>query len=65
MSKPKFPKLKGIMASRGETLDDLAKVLGITRGAVSFKLNGKTSITLDDINKICQHYNLSYDELFT
>ena len=47
-----YNKLKGIMAERGVTQADLAKVLGITPQAVSKKLVGQTEMTINEAEKI-------------
>lgn len=45
-------KLKGLMVEKGVSVNDLADVLGISRQAVSSKVNGKATITLTDAQTI-------------
>lgn len=46
------------MVRRNETIEDLAKVLGIVRPTLSAKINGK-GFTQKEIATIKEHYNLS------
>lgn len=52
------------MARRGYTLDDLGKVIGVGAGAVSMKLNGKRDFDIVEVKQICEHFNMSFEELF-
>lgn len=65
MKKPAYPKLMSIMALHGETLADLVAVIHLSVPSISNKVNGKTEWTITEIDAICRHYDLSYDELFT
>lgn len=47
------------MALRGEAHDDLAAALGVSRPAVSARLNGRTAWSLDDLDKLAQHYGVT------
>lgn len=64
MKKVLFPDLVGEMAKNGETQKSLAKLLGITYSSVCRRLSGKSEWTISDIDKICEHYNKNYYELF-
>ena len=52
------------MARRGYTLDDLGKVIGLKAGAISLKLNGKRDFDIVEVKKICEHFQMSFEELF-
>ena len=60
----KYPNLLLEIKRQGETQDDLGKLLGIARTTVNFKLSGKSEWTIDEIDKICNHYNKDFYELF-
>lgn len=64
MKKLKYPELLGEMAKNGDTQRSLATILGITYSSVSRRMTGRSKFTIDEIDKICKHYNKSYDELF-
>ena len=59
-----FPNLAAEMARNGDTLETIAELLGVSIPAVSRRLNGVVSWTIHDIDKICRHYSMSYEELF-
>lgn len=57
-------KLKAVMVLNKETGGDLAKVLGITRGTLSLKMNDKgAEFTQGEICKIKDHYRLSPEDV--
>jgi DNA-binding Xre family transcriptional regulator len=60
----KYPNLILEIKRRGETQDDLSKILGITRATFNLKLQGKSEWTISEIEKICEHYDMNYYELF-
>ena len=64
MKKIKYPELTGEMAKNGDTQKDIAKLLGITYASISRRLSGETEWSIGEIEKICDHYNKNYDELF-
>lgn len=64
MKKRLFPGLHGEMARHGETQRDLAKLIEITPQAICNKFKGKNQWTFSEIEKICEHYNKNYEELF-
>lgn len=57
-----YPKLKGLMVERGLEVNKLAEILGISRQAVSEKINGKTKISLIDAQIISQALNMTKEE---
>lgn len=60
----KYPNLILEIKRRGETQDDLSKLLGIARTTVNFKISGKREWTISEIEAICNHYEKNYYELF-
>lgn len=64
MYKDKYPDLLAEMIKHDEHKEDLGKVLGISYGAIQRRFNGKTKFSVDEANKICEHYGKSYEELF-
>lgn len=64
MRKILFPGLHGEMARRGETQQELAKLINISEQCISRKFTGKNQWTFNEIEKLCEHYNKNYDELF-
>lgn len=67
MPEQKFniPKLKGLMAEKSYTYNDLANLLGRTRAAVHAKLVGNRKFTIDELSIISEHFGVSRDDLFT
>lgn len=64
MKEVKYPSLVAEIARHGEYQKTLAKLLGTTNASLSRKLSGITQWKKEDIDKICEHYNKSYEELF-
>ena len=60
----KYPNLLAEMRRRGETQEDIARLLNIARTTVNIKLQGKRDWTISEIDKICSHYEMSYYDLF-
>jgi len=51
-------KIKGLMAEHGDTQQDLAAKLGVTRTTINNYVLGKTTVTLETANKIAAIYNV-------
>lgn len=64
MKKVLYPDLVAEMAKRGETQRSLAKAIGLTYSAVWRRISGKQEWSINEIDKICEHYNKNYYELF-
>lgn len=65
MGKPvKFPNLIAEMVKHGETQIELGKLLGLSQPSISRKLKGEVGWTLDEVDKICEHYGKDYYQLF-
>lgn len=64
MRKLLYPEIVGEMAKRGDTEKTLGKLLKISYGSVSRRLCGRTKWTMEEVNKLCDRYGKTYDELF-
>ena len=64
MNSRKYPNLLAEMARKGDTKGKLCEVLGIKRSALWTRLNGTTQWKMGEINKLCERYNKTYEELF-
>ncbi|MBR0473215.1 MAG: helix-turn-helix transcriptional regulator [Methanosphaera sp.] len=52
------------MAKRGETQRTIAKLLEKSPQSISKKFNGRSQWSISEVDKICEHYNKDYYELF-
>lgn len=64
MVRKTYPNLRAEMARRGETVEDLADLLGITRPAMNLKINKKTGFNQKQIGLIISHFDEPYEYLF-
>lgn len=55
--------LKSVMALNNDTGSTLAEYLGISKGTLSQKINGKTEFTRSEIEMIVERYSLDNDKL--
>ena len=60
----KYPNLLLEIKRCGETQDDISKLLNLSRTTVNFKLSGRSEWTISEVEKICEHYDKNYYELF-
>ena len=60
-----YPNLRAEIARHGDSLNDLASVLGMSLSSISRRLAGDTPWTMDEINILCKRYNMSYEILFS
>jgi len=58
-------KLKAFMVENQITHQEMAELLGISRPTVSLKINGYNAFTWDEVEKICQEYNVMPDVFLT
>ena len=57
-------KLRSVMVLHGETMTDLARVLGISESSLRNKMNErKSEFKQGEIAKIQEHYGLTADEV--
>ena len=59
-----YPNLAAEMARRGESTDDLGKLLGLDRSQVYRKLHGQSKWTLGDAEILYEHYKVDIYKLF-
>lgn len=57
-----YAKLRGLMVERGVEVSKLASILGISRQAMSEKLNGRSKISLLDAQNIAVALSMTKDE---
>jgi len=51
-------KIKGLMAERDETQDDIAKLLNISRATINSRLKGKSDFKANEVARIAEHYSV-------
>jgi hypothetical protein len=56
-----FNKVKAQMADHLKLADELADILEISVDSAYRRIRGETTLSLEDIVTICNHYNLSFD----
>lgn len=59
-----FPNLEAEMARNGETQTYIAELLKSSVPTISRKLSGQTEWTIGDVEVLCEHFNIGYNELF-
>lgn len=59
-----YARLKGLRAENGLTLDDMAKILNVTRTTYWYKESGKNDFTSTEIGIVRKLFKLSADEIF-
>ena len=64
MKEVKYPGLLAEMAKHGDKQKSLAKLLGKSVPSISKRLLGKKEWSIGEIEKICEHYDKDYYELF-
>ena len=58
-----FSKLLGRIREFGFTQESLAKQIKINPQTLSWKLNNKSSFTIDEMDKICKLLDISLEEI--
>jgi hypothetical protein len=58
-------RIKMMMAENMSVVDVLSDLLEISTDSVYRRLRRETSLTIQEVSKICTHFNLSFDELNT
>ena len=64
MKKYKYFDLQTEMIKHNESQEQISRVLGITSASFRNKLDGLNEWTIGEIDKLCEHYNKNYYELF-
>ena len=62
--KRKYPKLAGEIVSHGETYEDLTKVTGLSKQAISRRMTGVVPWQIGEIKALIKHYEVDFKELF-
>ena len=61
---PKFPKLEGVIASKGFSYNGVANSIDMSDQAFRRRMNGDVEFTLDEIVKLCVFLECEFSELF-
>lgn len=61
---PKFPKLEGVIASKGFSYDGVGSAIGMSYQAFLRRMNGEVQFTLDEIIKLCFFFECEFSDLF-
>lgn len=64
MKKIVYPELIGEMAKHGDTQKAIGKLLDLPCSSIGRRLSGEIEWSISEIDKICQCYNKTYEELF-
>src|SRR4030042_944175 len=56
-------KIKYLLPSNISYADSLAEILQLSTDSIYRRIRGETSLTFDELAKLCQHYKLSFDSL--
>jgi transcriptional regulator with XRE-family HTH domain len=59
-----YPKLEAKRAYHGETAHDIAVLLGVSDDSARRRLRGEVELDLSDIEKLMNHYESTFEELF-
>lgn len=62
--KVSFAKLKGLRAQTGTSMADMARMLGISETSYWYRENGKKEFKVSEARIICEHFNVSAEEIF-
>ena len=57
-------KLRGMILYKNDTIPELAKALKMSQATLSYKMNGKTEFSRQDIMRIKTRYGLTPDEVY-
>jgi len=60
----RYPNLLAEMKRSGETQDNVASLLNLSRTTVNWKISGKSEWTISEIEILCEHYKKDYYDLF-
>lgn len=57
--------LKSVVPANVSLVDDIADILNISNDSAYRRLRGETELSLDETYKICKHYRISADNIFS
>ena len=63
MKEIKYPGLVWEMVRHGETQKYLGELIGVSYASLSRRLSGISEFSINEIEKICEHYGKTYEEL--
>ena len=63
-NKIRYPALYMAMVNRNEHQTTLSRLLNISAGSVSNKMTGRSDWTKAQVDKLCEHYQMNYYDLF-
>ncbi len=58
-----FENIKNLIPSQASFPDEMADLLGVSKDSAYRRLRGETALTIDEVNKLCTHYKISFDAL--
>jgi transcriptional regulator with XRE-family HTH domain len=58
-----FAEIKRKIGENGIAVDEVARLLDISPDSAYRRMRGEKTISLDELHKICKHYNISLDRL--
>lgn len=58
-----FENIKKVIPSQSSFPDEIADLIGVSKDSVYRRLRGDTALTIDEVNKLCKHYKISFDAL--
>lgn len=61
---PKFPKLEGVLASRGIGYPVIAEAIGMNDQAFRRRMSGQVNFDLEEIFKLCSFLNCDFSDIF-
>ena len=61
---PKFPKLEGVIASKGFSYPGVGNAIDMSDQAFRRRMNGEVEFTLDEITKLCFFFECEFSDLF-
>ena len=64
IKKPKYPKLEGVLASRGISFPIIANAIGMSDQAFRRRMNGDVNFSLDEIYQMCSFLNCNFSDIF-
>ena len=64
MKEPKFPKLEGVLASRGISYTYIADAINMDSQAFRRRMNGEVEFNYPEIVSICHFLDCEFSELF-
>lgn len=65
MKKPFYPNLASEMVKRGENVETIAKIIGVSIPIAYGRFTGRTDFRIGEVEKLCEHYNSDYTILFS